>query len=555
MGSCTWWERFLQTRSRKREKQPGPFPFPKPGWQDRTDLENLLFKLKRHIFWNKVLPDGCTFLSWAVEFEDEEIVKWLLDTGANPNIRDTVEPRMTPLIKALKLGNMTMVDLLKEKDKSSMHILADEADDIGEEQALDLARKLLGQGYELNKRDLKGQNPVHIACRKGRTRLVEEFLHPDYGEQNAFVHQQDNSGKTPMQYAIDNEDIVKLLIQHGADLSDVQAASLFKIRESKPVCVQLTSNRRAHYQTLLLISDNDEARELWNPQPGHIKLRLFDRGSKIPDFHSFKVKEDPVLRRGYCQFFQSKRSSQPEQHARLQSWFKAHVTGLTHVVNIDPYLRKEKGPLMEIIREMDQEVSSGLARIEQSIRELLQIEIAWISISEAKSIKRLTWITFIFLPLMLASSLFGMNINLLKDNPNWRWFLPIGVTLVLLTFALWLLFDWYYPVGWDACWDKTDLSESDEDVLEKPKLPDTWTKLDYIPAKTPFYTGSQPLHCIEAKTKPQVNPAVKPIYHDPNHPDTDVGPGRERPNSLQPDLTAADLFGGGPDESNRLEAF
>jgi hypothetical protein len=48
------------------------------------------------------------------------------------------------------------------------------------------------------------------------------------------------------------------------------------------------------------------------------------------------------------------------------------------VVDIDPYLRKEqpgdqKGPLREIIREMDQEVGSGLARIEQSIRELLQI--------------------------------------------------------------------------------------------------------------------------------------------------------------------------------------
>jgi hypothetical protein len=67
-----------------------------------------------------------------------------------------------------------------------------------------------------------------------------------------------------------------------------------------------------------------------------------------------------------------------EQHAQLQSWFKGHITGLRHVVDIDPYLRKEKpgdqkGPLMEIIREMDQEVSSGLARIEQNIRELLQI--------------------------------------------------------------------------------------------------------------------------------------------------------------------------------------
>jgi ankyrin repeat protein len=273
MGSCPWWERYLQTRSSQREKEPHRFQFSKPGLKDRTGPGNLIFQLERHFLWNKVLPDGRTFLSWAVEFEDEEIVRRLLDSGADPNIRDKMEHQMTPLIKALKLGNMDMVNLLMEKDKYSMHILVDEADDMGEEKALELASKLLGQGYDLNKRNWKGQNPVHIACHKGRKRFVEEFLRPDYGEQNAFVHGQDNSGKTLLQYAIDNEDIVKLLIEHGANLSDVQAASLFKIRQPKPLCVQLTRNPRANYRTLLLISDYDEARELWNPQSGQIKLR------------------------------------------------------------------------------------------------------------------------------------------------------------------------------------------------------------------------------------------------------------------------------------------
>jgi ankyrin repeat protein len=275
MDSCPWWERYLQTRSSQREKEPHPVQFSKPGLEDRTGPRNLIFQLERHFRWNEVLPDGRTFLSWAVEFEDEEIVRRLLGSGADPNVYDKMEHqmKMTPLIKALKLGNMDMVNLLKKKDKYSMHILVDEADDMGEEQALELARKLLGQGYDLNKRNWRGQNPVHIACHKGRKRFVEEFLHPDYGEQNAFVHGQDNSGKTPLQYAIDNEDIIKLLIEDGANLGDVQIASLFKLREPKPLCVQLIRNPRANYQTLLLISDYDEARELWNPQSGQIKLR------------------------------------------------------------------------------------------------------------------------------------------------------------------------------------------------------------------------------------------------------------------------------------------
>ncbi|EAW24749.1 Ankyrin repeat protein [Aspergillus fischeri NRRL 181] len=200
MGSCAWWERYLQTRSRRRQKEPkkktGPSNFSKsdPGYY--TGLRNLILQVKSLSLLDKVLPEGRTFLSWAVEFEDEEIVKLLLGLKANPNVRDEMEHQMTPLIKALKLGNMDMVNLLMEKDKYSMHILVDEADDMGEEQALELARKLLGQGYDLNKRNWKGQNPVHIACHKGRKRFVEEFLHPDYGEQNAFVHGQDNSGKT-----------------------------------------------------------------------------------------------------------------------------------------------------------------------------------------------------------------------------------------------------------------------------------------------------------------------------------------------------------------------
>jgi ankyrin repeat protein len=272
MASCAWWERYLQTRSRQRQKEPDPFRLSNRGLGDCPGL--LLFQLDKHFLWNKVLPDGRTFLSWAVEFEDEEIVRRLLYLKPDPNVRDKTEHRMTPLIKALKLGNMDMVDLLMEKDKYSMHILVDEADNMGERQVLQLGRKFLRRGYYLNKRDLKGQNPLHIACYKGRTRFVKEFfLYPKYGKPNASVHDEDNSGKTPLQYAINNEDIVKLLIENGANLSDVSTASLFKIREPNPLCVQLTSNSRAPYQTLLLISDYDEARELWNPQSGEIKLR------------------------------------------------------------------------------------------------------------------------------------------------------------------------------------------------------------------------------------------------------------------------------------------
>ncbi|GIK04498.1 hypothetical protein Aspvir_008581 [Aspergillus viridinutans] len=79
-------------------------------------------------------------------------------------------------------------------------------------------------------------------------------------------------------------------------------------------------------------------------------------------------------------------------------------------------------------------------------RDIQNQEFAWVSINEAHrstslatSLKRISWITFVFLPLMFASSLFGMNVDLLKDDPPWRWYPLVGGILLLLTVIAWLL--------------------------------------------------------------------------------------------------------------------
>ncbi|WJG34857.1 uncharacterized protein FOBCDRAFT_216498 [Fusarium oxysporum Fo47] len=93
-----------------------------------------------------------------------------------------------------------------------------------------------------------------------------------------------------------------------------------------------------------------------------------------------------------------------------------------------------------------------LDALDQTVRDLLQFEFAWVSINEsfkststATSTKRLSWVTFIFLPAMFASSLFGMNVNMLKDNPDWRWYIPVVATSLLLTITAWLIFK-YIPI-------------------------------------------------------------------------------------------------------------
>ncbi|KAF2800332.1 hypothetical protein K505DRAFT_228981, partial [Melanomma pulvis-pyrius CBS 109.77] len=103
--------------------------------------------------------------------------------------------------------------------------------------------------------------------------------------------------------------------------------------------------------------------------------------------------------------------------------------------------------MQEAIDCFNTEVSDQISQLEQTVKDLLQFEFAWVSINEAHrstsiatSIKRLSWITFIFLPAMFASSLFGMNVDILETNPDWRWYLLLGSGFLALTVLGWLLF-------------------------------------------------------------------------------------------------------------------
>ncbi|KAJ3536429.1 hypothetical protein NM208_g6716 [Fusarium decemcellulare] len=113
----------------------------------------------------------------------------------------------------------------------------------------------------------------------------------------------------------------------------------------------------------------------------------------------------------------------------------------------------ERKAFEEINRLAD--VGNHIKNLEQTVRDLLQLEFAWASINEAHrstslatSMKRLSWITFIFLPAMFASSLFGMNANVLENNPDWRWYLLFLGSLLLVTIVGWLFFKYLQAESW-----------------------------------------------------------------------------------------------------------
>ncbi|KAJ6256236.1 hypothetical protein Dda_9071 [Drechslerella dactyloides] len=73
----------------------------------------------------------------------------------------------------------------------------------------------------------------------------------------------------------------------------------------------------------------------------------------------------------------------------------------------------------------------------QLIFNLISIDEAYRSREQNTSLKRLSWITFIFLPMLFMSSLFGMNIDLLVNNPAWWWYLVWTAPALALVLLFW----------------------------------------------------------------------------------------------------------------------
>lgn len=134
-------------------------------------------------------PDtfGNTALSYAVEAYNVDVVKILLDGGANPNAKD--RNGATPLMTACISGQLDVVEVL----------VAGKAD---------LAAK-----------DRTGATALHGAVMMGRYEIVETLI-----KAGADVNAKDNAGQMPLSVAQsrNQQEIADLLKQHGATAPVVQ---------------------------------------------------------------------------------------------------------------------------------------------------------------------------------------------------------------------------------------------------------------------------------------------------------------------------------------------
>ena len=125
-------------------------------------------------------PDGFTPLGFAVFFSQPEIVKALLDAGADVNLPSRESMKVTPLASAAAA------------------------------KQTEIARVLIANGANVNARAAGGHVPLHEASANDNLDLVKLLI-----DSGADVNAKTDDGKTPLDLAIEykRDDVVDLLKQ------------------------------------------------------------------------------------------------------------------------------------------------------------------------------------------------------------------------------------------------------------------------------------------------------------------------------------------------------
>lgn len=127
--------------------------------------------------------EGRAALHAASENNREDVVRFLLEKGANVNIQDSAGN--TPLLYASRYGHEG------------------------------IARILIDAGANVNQRNVEGRIPLHDACWNGYSRQLVKLLL----DKGSNVNAKDMNGWSPLHMASgrDHDDIVRVLLKRGAD--------------------------------------------------------------------------------------------------------------------------------------------------------------------------------------------------------------------------------------------------------------------------------------------------------------------------------------------------
>jgi len=180
------------------------------------------------------LTDGTTLLHAAVGSGQEDVVIYLLSKGAEINKRGGWGK--TVLDRAMEPENRQMVELLKKNGaKTGEELGAGLLHQAVKERDLDLAKKLIEGGTDIEERGDRNATPLYFAAYYVDPAMTRLLL-----EKGADVHARDYSGEIPLHTAVYHSypavqdkgvKVIQLLLDYGSDVNATATLGLpFKRR-------------------------------------------------------------------------------------------------------------------------------------------------------------------------------------------------------------------------------------------------------------------------------------------------------------------------------------
>jgi ankyrin repeat protein len=182
-----------------------------------VELVQLFLKYKPNL--NRQSPKlGYTTLHFACEYDNLDVIKCLLEYGADTKIKS--KELMTPLLVALMNSNKEIALELIEADPSVINDCMYETPSklspiivAVKENFDEVIRALIKHGAHLYN-DECDTTPLHIAATKGLDSIVTTLI-----EFGASVNRCDAKGELPLCLAVDNVSTVKILLDNSADVN------------------------------------------------------------------------------------------------------------------------------------------------------------------------------------------------------------------------------------------------------------------------------------------------------------------------------------------------
>jgi hypothetical protein len=103
----------------------------------------------------------------------------------------------------------------------------------------------------------------------------------------------------------------------------------------------------------------------------------------------------------------------------------------------EPWLGSVPDELVRLTGQWDRDIIAPTSGLSDLMYKSVGIRDARHSLQLGLSMWRLSWITFIFLPLTFTVGFFGMNVDTFSDNVSIKWWFIVSIPILVLVLALW----------------------------------------------------------------------------------------------------------------------